>query len=482
MLAVAFVLIAPSGCDVYDGRLLASSAPSGSPRCGNASVDEGELCDTGIDPAEPGGCPAACSRANPCEPQVRVGTGCQVECLSVAITKASNGDGCCPPEIGAGEDSDCGFCGDGIIGPSETCDPRENCSTEDECTQRNTCLVSVFSGDPDSCTARCQWVQIAACGDDDQCCPDACDASTDNDCSASCGDGVVQVEGGETCEPEDAQAPCVDTCDDADACTSDLMTGSANNCNAQCNNEDIVLPIAGDGCCPPGAHALNDDDCAPFCGNAVREPPETCDPCPGNCDDADTCTIDAESGDADSCSLVCTHTPRSAQAAADGCCPIGANANNDGDCTAACGNAVTEASEDCDGGNLCTPQCELNDQGRCQDVDSTSAPSACQECRCRECTQLMLGCFTNSDPTFASNCRDTVECGQTNHCTGDACYCGTNATCTAPNGPCRNVIDAAAAEEGENAQSCTDDPGCSVHQATAIGACVEDHCASECEH
>ena len=50
----------------------------------------------------------------------------------------------------------------------------------------------------------------------------------------------------------------------------------------------------------------------PVCGNGFVEPPETCDPpasCPTTCDDGDPCTIDGETGSAETCSFACTHDP-----------------------------------------------------------------------------------------------------------------------------------------------------------------------------
>jgi cysteine-rich repeat protein len=49
----------------------------------------------------------------------------------------------------------------------------------------------------------------------------------------------------------------------------------------------------------------------------------------------------------------------------DGCCPAGANNNNDSDCVPRCGNGVTEINEQCDDGNMnntdtCTNTCQNN--------------------------------------------------------------------------------------------------------------------------
>jgi hypothetical protein len=400
------------GCNVYDATQL---APASEPRlvesalCGNGRLDDAERCDSGIAAGTAGACPKRCDDSDPCAPQLRTGSGCEIECVTLVITDAREGDGCCPEDVGPAEDGDCGACGDGIIGPLESCDPPEKCLTQEQCSQGNECLVGVFSGDPEQCTARCELSFVTECVDGDGCCADGCNAKSDDDCSASCGDRVVQADAGETCELEHRAAPCSESCDDGDSCTRDLVTGNPGNCNVQCTTQPITEARNGDDCCPSGAHALIDDDCAP-----------------------------------------------------------------------ACGNGIVESGEVCDGGSLCTAQCTLTDEGRCLEADTTSADRTCKQCRCQGCTQSMLGCFGNPDPTFASSCQAIVECAHQAHCTGSACYCGSSAFCIAPNGPCRGVIESAASDEGQSVESCTDDAMCSLSQTTDIGTCVEANCRDAC--
>lgn len=72
--------------------------------------------------------------------------------------------------------------------------------------------------------------------------------------------------------------------------------------------------------------------------------------CPTTCVDIVACTADVivEAG---TCAAACTHTPIIAPANGDGCCPPGANAANDNDCTPICGDGVLEPGEACDDGN-----------------------------------------------------------------------------------------------------------------------------------
>ncbi|MFH2008060.1 MAG: hypothetical protein ABI333_15870, partial [bacterium] len=114
-------------------------------------------------------------------------------------------------------------CGDGNVDPGETCDPPATCPTA--CNDGNACTADTLTGSAASCNAACSYSAISACAHGDGCCPAGCDAVSDNDCSASCGNSVL--EPGETCDPP---ASCPTTCDDGNACTNDTLTGSAANC------------------------------------------------------------------------------------------------------------------------------------------------------------------------------------------------------------------------------------------------------------
>lgn len=106
----------------------------------------------------------------------------------------------------------------------------------------------------DECTAACTFTAITSCIDGDGCCPAGCDALNDDDCSPTCGNGVV--EGSETCDGD-----CPTSCDDGLACTTDTLVGSAESCSAECSFTPITACVDGDGCCAPGCNATDDDDC-----------------------------------------------------------------------------------------------------------------------------------------------------------------------------------------------------------------------------
>jgi hypothetical protein len=368
--ALALLIMLPLGpvlgCRSYDAALLRAVDPSDQdagalpPGCGDGVVAGQESCDVGISSGTPGACPGTCTSEDPCMQVAPVGTACQAQCITIPITAALSGDGCCPPDVGAADDSDCGVCGDGIVGPAERCDPPEMCPTRELCTQGSACIFGIYVGDPDQCNAYCRAGATEDCENGDGCCPAGCNTETDDDCSASCGDGVIQAEAGETCEVDDASFPCPASCDDGMACTSDLASGSVENCNLECAHVDIVAATDGDGCCLPGADATTDSDCSPFCGNDVVEGSEQCDPCPSDCDDSDPCTTDSQAGSASNCDVICSHAPVTASLnGADACCPNGANATNDTDCDPKCGNNVREPpGEGCDGEGYCGKDCQ----------------------------------------------------------------------------------------------------------------------------
>jgi hypothetical protein len=172
------------------------------------------------------------------------------------------------------------YCGDGRVSVWEECDTGipegwpGACPTS--CPEHAACARSFLVGY--GCQAECVVIP-PLCVDGDGCCPSYCTYANDSDCSRSCGNGVVEADKGETCEPGHESTPCPSEadCDDGDPCTQDLFTGSAENCSARCLHVPITALETGDACCPTGANANTDGDCASECGNGVREPGEECD-------------------------------------------------------------------------------------------------------------------------------------------------------------------------------------------------------------
>ncbi|HEY5921076.1 MAG TPA: CAP domain-containing protein [Kofleriaceae bacterium] len=268
------------------------------------------------------------------------------------------------PDDGQPGDATSSTCGNSIVEEPETCDPPESCES---CDDGNPCTADTTTGSAETCDLRCERAPITSCGADDACCPADCTTATDGDCSASCGDGVMQT--GETCDPPSS---CPTSCNDGMACTTDFLTGSAQNCNAACATSPITACTGGDGCCAPGCTIGNDSDCTATCGDGVLTTPETCDPpssCPTMCNDMIACTNNVLAGSAATCNARCTFPAITTCVNGDMCCPSGCTQANDNDCNAVCGDGTCAGTQ----GELCT-NCAMD----CRTTQAVCGNGACQ--------------------------------------------------------------------------------------------------------
>jgi len=304
----------PQGCSAKNDGDCSSS-------CGNGTLESGETCDP------PSDCPADCDDGDPCTRDSLTGSAenCNAVCSHQPLFVCADGDECCPAGCNANTDGDCEpFCGNSALEEGEICDG--NCPSQ--CNDGNPCTVDTMTGSPQTCDAVCSYEPLTDCNDADGCCPAECNANTDNDCSPSCGNEVI--ESGETCDPP---SDCPADCEDGDPCTVDTMTGSAENCNVECSRTTITQCNDDDGCCLAACNANTDNDCNPFCGNNITEEGETCDGnCPTSCDDQDPCTVDALNGTPGDCNVTCTTQPLTECINYDQCCPHGCSHFNDADC------------------------------------------------------------------------------------------------------------------------------------------------------
>lgn len=127
-----------------------------------------------------------------------------------------------------------------------------------------------------------------------------------------CGDGLVETELGETCDPPES---CPPTCDDGNPCTDDSFDGSATGCDLRCTHIPFT-PCCGDGIVDQGAG-------------------ETCDPpssCPTSCQAGQACTAGVMQGSPDTCSAACITAPITTCADGDGCCLASCDVTTDTDC------------------------------------------------------------------------------------------------------------------------------------------------------
>ncbi len=107
------------------------------------------------------------------------------------------------------------------------------------------------------------------------------------------------------------------------------------------------------------------------CGNGEVDEGETCDTaiapgepgaCPTDCDTGDPCVIGTLLNPG-TCSAQCDYETITTPLHGDGCCPAGANAANDNDCDAVCGNGVCEPGEQ----TGCPTDCECVEDADCDD-------------------------------------------------------------------------------------------------------------------
>jgi cysteine-rich repeat protein len=181
--------------------------------CGDGIAQLGEACDDG-NTADCDGCSATCGLETGCGDGVR----CGAEACDDGNTASC--DGCsatCAVEAGSA-------CGDGIVNSAcgEECDPPGALCTA-QCTRVPVCGDGVRSAgegcddgnmiDCDGCSAAC--TVESGCGDGVRCGAEACDdgnALACDGCSptctveigARCGDGVVNGDCGEECDPPGA--------------------------------------------------------------------------------------------------------------------------------------------------------------------------------------------------------------------------------------------------------------------------------------
>lgn len=321
-------------------------------------------------------------------PTSAAGTEAQDSASASASSVPAAGSGGAKPAAGSGAAGSASqlmtpdACGNGKLDDGERCDtaiaqgksgacPRQ-CSSDDPCQARTL--------EGSGCNAECR-VSMRGCQNSDKCCPSQCNHQNDSDCSAKCGDGIVDSALGETCEtgpntPANQRCPTEVNCEDGDPCTIGVLEGSAAQCNAVCKQEPITARHGDDGCCPAGADSTVDSDCLPKCGNGVKESGEVCDGTTG-CDrscqqtlsSAQVQCLDQLAGDAcERCE--CTHC--SAEMLA---CSKSGNTKRDAACSDVeeCATKHECAAEDCYCGSVSILFCSVIATGPCRtEIESAS--------------------------------------------------------------------------------------------------------------
>lgn len=317
------------------------------------------------------------------------------------------GDGEC--RFAEGEDctncpEDCGICigscGNGVIDQGETCDPPASCPTS--CDDASACTTDIMTGDPSTCDVICTHDPVVNCVDGDGCCPVTCNSSNDDDCTAACGNGVVDQ--GETCDPP---STCPTTCNDGNACTQDIMSGDPSTCNAACANNAITACAHADGCCPTGCNASNDNDCPASCGDSVcsgSENTANCwQDCGTHCGDSACNGSESTVNCPDDCGTLCGDSACNGSETCQNC------AQDCGTCPAVCGDGQCNGSEtyfscpsDCGGTNLtfCSSDCTYPTIS----ADSAGKVMVVWSDRSSGKGQLKYTCYNGSTWTHPQSC------------------------------------------------------------------------------
>jgi hypothetical protein len=365
--------------------------------------------------------------------------------IDVSSPKPDTGTDAAPEAAGPG-------CGNAVIDPGETCDPLASCPTA--CAPIGCQLRALEKGG--TCQAACvNTTMQTACANGDGCCPTGCNVTNDSDCTAACGNGVVET--GETCDTTATGAgACPATCPAA-GCSLRTLQG-AGTCTAACVETGTQTAcVNGDGCCPAGCNTTNDSDCTtPGCGNNAVEAGETCDPlasCPQSCPPIG-CQLRTLQG-AGTCQAACVNTTmQTACANNDGCCPSGCNANNDNDCRVVCGNGTVEPGETCD--------------------TVASCPTSCPQQGCQLYT--LANALTCQAACVASV--EQTACVHADGCCPLGCNAANDSDCQAacgngvlePGETCDSAIPAGTAGACPNASTCAT-AGCMVRAIANPGTC-----------
>jgi fibro-slime domain-containing protein len=328
-------LLPPPSSDAYVVIDVPTALPCGDacineptgPRCGNGTLDEGELCDDGN--SRPGdGCSGLCRK----EPN---------------YTCAVPGQACVPDPI----------CGDGKLSGPETCEDgntRDGDECSSTCQSESRCDGGAgdgAAGDAAACGS------TAVCGDDIITVGESCDdgdTTSGDGCSASC-----QVESGWIC-PMPGKACVSDSyCGDGKLNTAageqcdDGNAASGDGCNGSCIKEPFF------DCITPGQKCVSQI----VCGDGKVVSDEACD--------------DSNTKGGDGCSADCKQvepgfTCPTATGVGGACAPMS---------QAGCGNARLDDGESCDDGNSesndgCSASCQIDAGYRCLTAGKRCAPLA----------------------------------------------------------------------------------------------------------
>jgi cysteine-rich repeat protein len=201
------------------------------PVCGNGVVERGETCDP------PESCMACTTGSNACRLPQPAGAAstCNLRCDARDITVCVGGDGCCPSTCTDTNDSDCSaMCGNSRLDRGETCEAGTSTPCPTSCDDKVACTRDTLGGSATNCNVLCENTPISVPANGDGCCPTNANSNNDSDCSATCGNKII--EAGEQCDDGNAAAGdgCVNCQTETPEQTCLVRLGVSDAC-AQCS-------------------------------------------------------------------------------------------------------------------------------------------------------------------------------------------------------------------------------------------------------
>ena len=311
-------------------------------------------------------------------------------------------------------------CGNGRVEGREHCDiaiaQGQEGACPDGCSLREGCLTQELVGQ--RCGTRCAPIEITQSVPGDGCCPSGATSETDSDCSATCGNGLI--EAGETCDPPES-CPTAESCRTDKACTVAHITGAASTCSARCQELPVSTCESGDGCCPDRCSAEVDSDCTS--GDELDRPSTT----------NRTTTTSSEAGTAMPDEPVCMSGEQCSE---------------------------QEQAEECSA---------VHSGGACHACDC--AYCAAEVARCESITQESGGCARVVECALENRCQG-AEC---------LCGDNTTSCQNRPLGPCLwEIRELAGSRDYLNIWWTASTPGTPLAIALALMQCRADHCAETC--